>query len=152
MRFQPNFRLAVLAGFVMLAAISGISAGASAADEWPTREITFYVPFAPGGSTDPISRKYSELLEKQLKVKVIVENKPGASATIGTGAVIRAAPDGYTIGLGSSSSLAYQPHEMKGLAWKSADDYQSIAKLSDLPAILAVPADARWKTFDEFMA
>jgi hypothetical protein len=50
-------------------------------------------------------------------------------------------PDGYTIGLGSSSSLAYQPHEMKGLAWKSADDYQSIAKLSDLPFILAVPAD-----------
>jgi tripartite-type tricarboxylate transporter receptor subunit TctC len=41
---------------------------------------------------------------------------------------------------------------MKGLAWKSADDYQSIAKLSDLPAILAVPADARWKTFDDFIA
>ena len=44
------------------------------------RDITFYVPYAPGGSTDPISRKYAELLEKQLKVKVIVENKPGASA------------------------------------------------------------------------
>ena len=123
-----------------------------AADEWPTRDITFYVPYAPGGSTDPISRKYAELLEKQLKVKVIVENKPGASATIGTGAVIRAAPDGYTIGLGSSSSLAYQPHEMKGLVWKSANDYQSIAKLSDLPVILAVPADARWKTLDDFLA
>jgi tripartite-type tricarboxylate transporter receptor subunit TctC len=107
-----------------------------------TRDITFYVPYAPGGSTDPISRKYAELLEKQLKVKVIVENKPGASATIGTGAVIRAAPDGYTIGLGSTSSLAYQPLEMKGLAWKSANDYQSIAKLSDLPAILEVPLAA----------
>ncbi len=55
--------------------------------------------------------------------------------------MIRAEPDGYTIGLGSSSSLAYQPLEMKGLVWKSANDYQSIAKLSDLPAILAVPAD-----------
>ena len=131
---------------------AGFSTSSHAADEWPTREITFYVPYAPGGSTDPISRKYAELLEKQLKVKVIVENKPGASATIGTGAVIRAAPDGYTIGLGSNSSLAYQPLEMKGLAWKSADDYQSIAKLSDLPAILAVPADSRWKTLDDFMA
>ena len=68
------------------------ASSAHAADEWPTRDITFYVPYAPGGSTDPISRKYAELLEKQLKVKVIVENKPGASATIGTGAVIRAAP------------------------------------------------------------
>ena len=91
-----------------------MSHASRAADEWPTRDITFYVPYAPGGSTDPISRKYAELLEKQLKVKVIVENKPGASATIGTGAVIRAAPDGYTIGLGSSSSLAYQPHGNEG--------------------------------------
>ena len=109
MRFQFNFRRTALAGFALLAAAAGFSAPAHAADEWPTRDITFYVPYAPGGSTDPISRKYAELLEKQLKVKVIVENKPGASATIGTGAVIRAAPDGYTLGLGSNSSLAYQP-------------------------------------------
>lgn len=152
MQFRLNFRRAALAVVALLAGSASFSTSSQAADEWPTREITFYVPYAPGGSTDPISRKYAELLEKQLKVKVIVENKPGASATIGTGAVIRAAPDGYTIGLGSNSSLAYQPLEMKGLAWKSADDYQSIVKLSDLPAILAVPADARWKTFDEFMA
>jgi tripartite-type tricarboxylate transporter receptor subunit TctC len=152
MAFPSNFRLTALAGFGLLAAVAGFSADGCAAEEWPTRDITFYVPYAPGGSTDPISRKYAELLEKQLKVKVIVENKPGASATIGTGAVIRSAPDGYTIGLGSTSSLAYQPLEMKGLVWKSADDYQSIAKLSDLPAILAVAADSRWKTFDDFMA
>ena len=66
--------------------------------------------------------------------------------------MIRAKPDGYTIGLGSSSSLAYQPLEMKGLVWKSANDYQSIAKLSDLPVILAVPAESRWKNLDEFLA
>ena len=151
MPIQFNSRR-MAAGFGLAAALAAFSATSRAADEWPTRDITFYVPYAPGGSTDPISRKYAELLEKQLKVKVIVENKPGASATIGTGAVIRAAPDGYTIGLGSNSSLAYQPLEMKGLAWKSAADYQSIVKLSDLPAILAVPAAARWKTFDEFVA
>jgi hypothetical protein len=115
MQFRLNFRPTALAAFGLLAAAAAFSAGAHAADEWPTRDITFYVPYAPGGSTDPISRKYAELLEKQLKVKVIVENKPGASATIGTGAVIRAAPDGYTIGLGSTSSLAYQPLEMKGV-------------------------------------
>jgi tripartite-type tricarboxylate transporter receptor subunit TctC len=152
MPIQFNFRRMALTGFGLAAALVAFSATTRAADEWPSRDITFYVPYAPGGSTDPISRKYAELLEKQLKVKVIVENKPGASATIGTGAVIRAAPDGYTIGLGSNSSLAYQPLEMKGLAWKSAADYQSIVKLSDLPAILAVPAAARWKTFDEFVA
>jgi tripartite-type tricarboxylate transporter receptor subunit TctC len=152
MRFPLNFRQMALAGLGLLTAVAGFSHPSRAAEEWPARDITFYVPYAPGGSTDPISRKYSELLEKQLKVKVIVENKPGASATIGTGAVIRAAPDGYTIGLGSSSSLAYQPLEMKGLAWKSASDYQSIAKLSDLPVILAVAAASRWKTLDDFIA
>jgi tripartite-type tricarboxylate transporter receptor subunit TctC len=151
-RSRLNFRQAVWAAVALLTAAAALSQPSHAADEWPTRDITFYVPYAPGGSTDPISRKYSELLEKQLKVKVIVENKPGASATIGTGAVIRAQPDGYTIGLGSSSSLAYQPLEMKGLAWKSASDYQSIAKLSDLPVILAVPAESRWKTLDDFIA
>lgn len=148
---KPYFRVAALAAIALLT-VAGAQNPSRAADEWPTRDITFYVPYAPGGSTDPISRKYAELLEKQLKVKVIVENKPGASATIGTGAVIRAAPDGYTIGLGSSSSLAYQPLEMKNLAWKSANDYQSIVKVSDLPVILAVPAESRWKTFDDFIA
>lgn len=122
------------------------------AQEWPTRDITFIVPYAPGGSTDPIGRKFCEILERELKVKLIVENKPGASATIGTGAVVRAAPDGYTIGLGSNSSLAFQPLVMKGLAWKDADGYQSVAKLADLPSILGVPADSRFKTFDDFIA
>jgi tripartite-type tricarboxylate transporter receptor subunit TctC len=121
------------------------------AQEWPARDITFIVPYAPGGSTDPISRKYCELLEKELKVKLIVENKPGASATIGTGAVVRATPDGYTIGLGSNSSLAFQPLEMKGLPWKDTDGYQSVVKLVDLPAVLAVPADSRFKTLDDFL-
>ena len=141
MQFRLNFRPTALAAFGLLAAAAAFSAGAHAAGEWPPATSPSMYP-TPGGSTDPISRKYAELLEKQLEVKVIVENKPGASATIGTGAVIRAAPDGYTIGLGSTSSLAYQPLEMKGLAWKSANDYQSIAKLSDLPAILEVPLAA----------
>jgi hypothetical protein len=83
MPLTMNFR--PVAWTFMLAAMVGLSPPLHAADEWPTRDITFYVPYAPGGSTDPISRKYAELLEKQLKVKVIVENKPGASATIGTG-------------------------------------------------------------------
>jgi tripartite-type tricarboxylate transporter receptor subunit TctC len=138
--------LAATAGIAAL----GLSVSAQA-QEWPTRDITFIVPYAPGGSTDPISRKFSELLEKELKVKLIVENKPGASATIGTGAIVRAAPDGYTIGLGSNSSLAYQPLEMKGLAWKDTDGYQSVVKLADLPSILGVPAESKFKTFEDFI-
>ena len=82
MQFRLNFRPTALAAFGLLAAAAAFSAGAHAAGEWPSRDITFYVPYAPGGSTDRINRKYAELLEKQLKVKVIVESKPGASAPI----------------------------------------------------------------------
>jgi tripartite-type tricarboxylate transporter receptor subunit TctC len=65
------------------------------ADEWPTRAITFHVPCAPGSSTDPISRKYAELLANQPRGKVIFENCRGVGH-IGAGTVIRDAPDGYT--------------------------------------------------------
>lgn len=129
-----------------------LAAAGAAAQAWPSRDITLIVPYAPGGTTDPIARQYAAQLEKELKVKVNVENKPGGSATIGTGAVVRAKPDGYTIGLSSNSVLAYQPIVNKSLAWQTADDYQSIVKLVDVPALIVVKADAPWKTFDEFMA
>jgi hypothetical protein len=57
---EANFRLMAWAGLTLLA-VAGVSQPVRAADEWPTRDITFYVPYAPGGSTDPISRKYAEL-------------------------------------------------------------------------------------------
>jgi tripartite-type tricarboxylate transporter receptor subunit TctC len=122
------------------------------ADNYPSRDITFIVPYGTGGSTDPISRKFVEQLKNILRASINVENKPGGSATIGGGIVVRAKPDGYTIGLGSNSSLTYQPQINSGLAYKSPDDYQSIVKLVELPAILVVRADAPWKTFEEFMA
>lgn len=135
-----------------LAACAVALAFGAAAQGYPSRDITLIVPYAPGGTTDPIARQYAALLEKELKVNVNVENRPGGSATIGTGAVVRAKPDGYTIGLGSNSVLAYQPIVNKSLAWHAADDYQSIAKLVDVPALIVVKADAPWKTFEDFMA
>lgn len=118
---------------------------------YPNRDISFIVPYGPGGSTDPISRQFASQLEQALKVNVSVENKPGGSATIGTATVIRAKPDGYTVGLTSNSVLSYQPLVNKGLAWKGPEDYQSIVKLVDLPAIIAVRADSPIKTFADFM-
>jgi len=121
------------------------------AQPYPNRDISFIVPYGPGGSTDPISRQFASQLEQALKVNVSVENKPGGSATIGTAAVIRAKPDGYTLGLTSNSVLSYQPLVNKGLAWKGPEDYQSIVKLVDLPTIIAVRVDSPIKTFEDFM-
>jgi tripartite-type tricarboxylate transporter receptor subunit TctC len=129
-----------------------VSAAGAQAQNYPSRDITFIVPYGTGGSTDPISRKFSEELSKILGATINVQNKPGGSATIGVGSIVRAEPDGYTIGLGTNSSLLYQPLINKGLPYKTPEDYQPIVKLVDLPAILVVRADAPWKNFDEFMA
>jgi tripartite-type tricarboxylate transporter receptor subunit TctC len=126
-------------------------AAPSFAQSYPNRDITFIVPYAPGGSTDPISRQFAGQLAKELNVTINVENKPGGSATIGTGQVIRSKPDGYTIGLTSNSVLAYQPLVNKTLTWKSPEDYQSIVSLVDLPAIITVKADSPYKTFEDLL-
>jgi tripartite-type tricarboxylate transporter receptor subunit TctC len=146
-----NFTGHIVQRFVVAAMLSAVAALAQA-QNYPSRDLTFIVPYNPGGSTDPISRQFASQLEKTLPGKINIENKPGGSATIGSGVIVRSKPDGYTIGLGSSSSLAYQPLVNSGLAYKTPDDYQPIVKLVDLPAILVVRADAPWKTFEEFMA
>ena len=140
--------------FILRAALAGLMISASAASlaqEYPSRDITFIVPYAPGGSTDPISRQIASQLEKEFKRTVNVENKPGGSATVGVGQVIRSKPDGYTIGLSSNSALAYQPLVNKSLTWKSPADYQSIVTLVKLPAIITVKADSPYKTFEDFI-
>lgn len=122
------------------------------AQDYPNRDITFIVPYNPGASTDPIARVFAAQLEKALPGNINVENRPGGSATIGCGVIVRAKPDGYTIGLGTNTSLAYQPLVNTGLAYKTPDDYQPILKLIEQPVLLSVRADAPWKTFEEFMA
>ena len=123
----------------------------AAAQTYPSRDITLIVPYLPGGSTDPIARAYGAGLAKLLPATVNIENKPGGAATLGVSAVVRAKPDGYTIGLGTYSALAYQPLVNTKLPYKDAGDYESIVKLVQLPAVLSVQADAPWKTFEEFI-
>ena len=137
--------------FILVSLIGALFLGPVQAQPYPNRDITFVVPYGPGGSTDPISRQFATQLEQAFKVNVSVENKPGGSATIGTATVIRAKPDGYTLGLTSNSVLSYQPLVNKALAWKGPEDYQSIVKLVDLPTIIAVRADSPWQTFEDFM-
>lgn len=145
-------RRAALGALALLGGLVATASGSATAQAWPSRDISFIVPYAPGGTTDPVAREFANQLEKELKVGINVENRSGGSATIGTGAVVRAKPDGYTIGLASNSALAYQPLVSNGLAWKSPDDYQSVVKLVDVPAVIVVRADAPWKTFEAFMA
>ena len=133
--------------------IAAITAPASSQfNDYPSRSITFIVPYGPAGSTDPVARQFVSQLEKVLGVDINIENKPGGSGTLGFGIVMRAKPDGYTIGLGTNSILAYQPLVNPALTFKTPDDYQPIVKLGETPVVLVVRADSPWNTFDEFMA
>jgi tripartite-type tricarboxylate transporter receptor subunit TctC len=146
---MSNYKLIVVR---VLSVISLVLVGVTTnAQSYPSRPITFVVPYAPGGSTDPVARQYAMQLQKVLGVEVNIENKPGGSGTIGTGMVVRAKPDGYTLGLATNSILAYQPLVNASLAFKSPDQYQPIVKLGEMPVILVVRADAPWQTFAEFI-
>jgi tripartite-type tricarboxylate transporter receptor subunit TctC len=122
------------------------------AQTYPNKDISFIVPFNPGGSADPLSRAFAAELAKALPGNVNIINRAGGSATIGTNAIVRSAADGYTIGLGDSAALAYQPLVNKDLAYKSTQDYTTIINLAFVPAMLVVRADAPWKTFEDFIA
>jgi tripartite-type tricarboxylate transporter receptor subunit TctC len=129
-----------------------LAAGGAQAETFPERDITFIVPFAPGGSTDPLGRAFAAQLEKTLPGNINVENRSGGAATIGTNLIVRAKSDGYTLGLGDSAALTYQPLINQGLSYKTPADYQTVVKLADVPALLLVRPDAPWKNFEEFMA
>ena len=136
----------------LVAFLIGVISATAWGQNYPNKDITMIVPQNPGGSTDPLARQFSLQLGKLLNVKVNSVNKPGGSGTIGMGSVVRAKPDGYTIGLATNSIMAYQPLVNSGLAYKSSDDYQPIVKLIDLPNVMFVRADAPWKTFNDFIA
>jgi len=146
---------AAAAGVLFLAGCGGGGdTGSGSADEavdYPTRDVSYIVPYGTGGSTDPIGRQYSTLVADELGGTFIVENREGGSATIGTSAVVTAEPDGHTLGLSSNSALVNQPIVQPDLPYQSPEDYQPIIKLADLPTVLTVAADAPWQTIEEFV-
>jgi tripartite-type tricarboxylate transporter receptor subunit TctC len=142
----------VLTAAVLVGTTLALAVTPAAAENYPNKDITLIVPYNPGGSTDALARQFANQLEKVLHANVTTENKPGGSGTIGMGSVVRAKPDGYTIGLATNSIMAYQPLANPGLPFKTSSDYQPLVKLIDLPNVLFVKADAPWKTFNDFMA
>src|SRR5690606_2302627 len=107
--------LAVLLGAAP--ALLPSSAGAAQGpDAFPARPIRMIVPYPPGGSTDPTGRAFAGWLTNAFGQQVVVDNRPGAGATIGHGLAAKATPDGYTILLGTSGGLAVAPALGTGVA------------------------------------
>jgi tripartite-type tricarboxylate transporter receptor subunit TctC len=143
--------LSVVLALLVSVLVAGCGALGGGDQGYPSRDITFIIPYAPGGSTDPIGRQFAQQLEGILGAEIVVENREGASATIGTGAVVTAEPNGYTIGMSTSSALILQSLLREDLPYGSPEDYQLLGKFADLAPSITVRDDAPWQTIDEFM-
>jgi tripartite-type tricarboxylate transporter receptor subunit TctC len=119
------------------------------AQEYPSKTIRIVVPFAPGGGSDAITRMLAEKMSGDLKASVIVENKPGASGIIGTDAVFKSAPDGYTL-LVANGAITSNPWLYK-LPYDTAK-LTPVALISAAPQLLAAHPSAPFKTFKEMIA
>jgi tripartite-type tricarboxylate transporter receptor subunit TctC len=111
---------------------------ASAEETYPDKGITLIVPFAAGGSTDAIGRVVADGLRRVLGQPVVVDNRSGAGGSIGTAAIADAAPDGYTIGMGTASTLAINPATYENLPFDVLEDLVPIGSIAVVPNIMSV--------------
>lgn len=147
MSFRSPF--AALATQLLAAVTMGFgSVSAVANDAFPSKEIRFVVPWNAGGSNDIAARQLAQLAAEQ-GVKVIVENVPGATGSIGMTKVANAEADGYTIGMGTSSTLALIA---QGLTPLKNEQFAPIARVTLDPLVLLVPAGAPYANLEGFIA
>ena len=122
------------------------------AQAWPEKTVTLVVPFPAGGSTDSVARALSPRLTATFKQTVIVDNKAGATGTIGATFVKRALPDGYTLLVTSLGPLAIAPHLIKGVQYDALKDFDPITVAVQAPNVLVVPANSPHKSLAEVVA
>ena len=138
----------MLAGLMASFALS-----AAAQSAWPARPITMIVPFPPGGLADLVARPVAEAMSRDLGQPVVIENRAGAGGGIGMGVAAKAKPDGYTVLL-ALSSLTVIPEAdivLGRQAMFALQDLRPIARFTADPTVLAVRADAPWKTVQQFV-
>ncbi len=139
--------LAALGGLPVAAALGTV---ARAQDAYPARVVKILVPFGPGGSTDIISRLIGKQLETMTGKPFVIENKPGATGMIGTTQVKNAPADGYTILLGSTSTLAANSSLYKTMTYEPSD-FTTVAVNGTIGNFMLVKQDAPYKTVKEFV-
>ncbi|SDM32202.1 Tripartite-type tricarboxylate transporter, receptor component TctC [Oryzisolibacter propanilivorax] len=140
------------------AALAWVAAGglhaqtAGAEAGWPRRPITMVIPAGAGGGTDVVGRVLAEELGKRLGQAVVVDNKTGASGMLGTSAVARAAPDGYTLLVSYSTPVFYAHHVFAKVPYDIRKDFEFITEIAATSLVLTVNADVPVHNMKEFMA
>ena len=124
----------------------------AAAQAWPSKPITYVVPFPAGGTTDVLARIIGQKLGPALGTTIVVENKPGAGGNVGSEFVARAAPDGYTILGGTISSHSINVSLYPKLPYDPVTSFQPITLIGTNPNILVVPASSPYKSVQDVTA
>ncbi|BEP64575.1 tripartite tricarboxylate transporter substrate binding protein (plasmid) [Variovorax sp. V213] len=137
---------------ILTAFALGLTAWAASAQDWPQKSVTMVVPFPPGGSTDQVARAIGPRLTEKFKQSFLVDNKAGATGTIGATFVKRAAPDGYTFLVTSLGPLVIVPHLVKGLQYDALNDFDLITVAVASPNILVVPTSSPHKSVADVIA
>jgi tripartite-type tricarboxylate transporter receptor subunit TctC len=140
-------RLAAVVSLLWLAC--GIAP--AAAEDYPSRNITFLCPFPAGGGTDILTRLLAGELEDKLKAKVLVENRPGAATQIAAAAMAKAAPDGYTLFIAPVTTLAIGPSVFKKLPYDTVKDFAPIALVGSAQFALVANSSLGAKTLPELI-
>ena len=126
--------------WIALAIVIGLAAdiNGAAAQTYPNRAITLVIPFAPGGSTSIVGRAIADKMSELLGEKLVVDNRPGAGGTVGTKAVAKSEPDGYTLVLGYTGTLAIGPSLYKSVGYDPRKDFAPIGLIGNAPNSLVV--------------
>ena len=143
--------LATLAASALALGTAAFSLPALADGNWPSRPITLIIPGAAGGSTDIPARMLAQKLGERLGQPVIVDNKPGAGGSLGTGLVARAQPDGYTVLVGNTGSNAINYTAYKKLSYKPTD-FVALTDMIYFSNVLVVPAKSPIQSLPDLMA
>ena len=134
-----------------LAALGAAALPGAHAQAWPTKPIRIFCGFAPGGTTDPYARMLGDSMSQKLGVPVVVENRVGAGGFISLEALSRAAPDGYTIGITTSTSVWGSRALYRKLPFDADKDFTPISLLPVGPLLMAVATDSPAKTVKDWI-
>ena len=136
---------------LLLSTAMALTATAGYAETWPARPVTMVVPSAPGGSTDLSARLIGDSLSKVLGQPIVVDNKPGAAGNLGTEAVARAKPDGYTLLMQYSGYHVGNPALFPRIKWHPTKDFVPVALVMRAPHIIAVSGSIPVNKLEEFI-
>jgi tripartite-type tricarboxylate transporter receptor subunit TctC len=140
-----------VAGLALALGIALAPSVVHAQDAWPSRPITFLVPYAPGGYTDLVGRLTARYVEKALGKPVIIDNRAGGGGIVGTQAVVNAAPDGYTFCVCSIGAIAIAPYAQK-VGYDPLQDLAPVGIVSSIVQAVIVKKDLPVKTMGELVA